>query len=160
MPQRVNLDFLKQSWVTQAAKWVHLSVKGKRWQQLRKRRTAGSQSEPGPRARMHTCTARRWKMLSLGHPSSSSSMETAPPSRAHFSWRERLGPGDAVMPGPLWTAACDWWSWALCLSRMSVQYGWEVWRAQSPHFSASSREVQAKPLSHRGEVLPISHSPL
>lgn len=36
MPHGVNLDFLKQSWVTQAVKWVHLSIKGKRWQQLRK----------------------------------------------------------------------------------------------------------------------------
>lgn len=29
IPHWVNLDFLKQSWVTQAVKWVHLSVKGK-----------------------------------------------------------------------------------------------------------------------------------
>ena len=51
------------------------------------------------------------------------------PMEDTFLLKGEARPGDVVVPRLLWTASSDWWHLALCLSRMTVQCGWETWRA-------------------------------
>lgn len=83
--------------------------KGEKVTTAKKTERQAAQPEPGPGVGMCTCTTCRWKMLSMGHPSSSSHPWRRLPHLGHIS------PGDVVMASPLWTASGDGWPW-LCAS--------------------------------------------
>lgn len=161
-PPWVNLDFLKWSWVTQAAKWAHLSVKGKRRQQLRKRRTAGFPVRTGPQSDNAHVFCLEMKNAFLGPfiilllPGDS---YPHPLPWAHFSWRGGQALGKMWCPAWL-DSLCDGMPWALCHSKMTAPCGWDTQRAESPCFSASSGEVQAKPQGTMKILACLLHSPV
>jgi hypothetical protein len=93
-------------------------------------------------------------MLSLHHPSSSSSMETVTPCRTHFSWRERLIFGEAVMSSP--RPLCDW----LALGPGPPQHDCAEWlgglEGREPALFSQHQRIAGKPFKTQGNRLPHS----